>query len=130
MAETTRPGKDGNRGGFRMLRYACLGLLIALVAGTGCTRKYYRTEADKEVAGILKHKDRYPIWKIAQMHVYPDPRARFADPTNPDKPPKPPDDPATRDMSPNPQHPPLKGGVALVEGSGYIGLLAQWDALN
>ena len=42
----------------------------------------------------------------------------------------PPDDPAARDMAPNPQKPPKKAGVALVQGTGYLDLLANWDALN
>ncbi len=63
------------------------------------------------------------------MHVYPDSRARFADPTNPDRPPMPPDDPAAYDLSPNPQKP-GKPGVARVEGSGYLDLMTKWDAEN
>src|SRR5581483_5687182 len=61
--------------------------------------------------------------------VYPDPRARFADDTNPDRPPMPPDDPGSRWLSPNPQTP-GKAGVAWVEGTGYLNLLAEWNTLN
>jgi hypothetical protein len=105
-------------------------LVVALAASAGCTRRFYRNRADKEVAAVLAHKDVVPDWQIEQYHVYPDPRARFADPTNPDRPPMPPDDPAARGLSPNPQKPPHKAGIARIEGLGYLDLLAAWDAEN
>src|SRR5262249_16616036 len=73
--------------------------------------------------------DKYPFWAIENWHVYSDPRARHADPTNPDRPPMPPDDPAAYDLSPNPQKP-GKQGVVLTEGTGYLELIAQWDREN
>jgi hypothetical protein len=109
-------------------RRFCVSFCVA-AALTGCTRHYFRKDADKEVSEVLAEKDKYPAWHIEQYHVYPDPRARFADPTDPDHPPMPPDDPAARDMSPSPQKP-GKPGVALVEGEGYLKLLAQWDEQN
>jgi hypothetical protein len=99
------------------------------VGGVGCTRPFFRKRADMEVANILTEKDQYPDWQIEQYHVYPDPRARFADDSNPDCPPMPPDDPAAKDLSPNPQKP-GKAGVGLVAGQGYMDLLAQWNAEN
>ncbi len=108
-------------------------LAAGLVVHTsGCTRSYYRKEADKEVSEVLAQKDKYPAWAIENWHVYPDPRARFNDQGplgNPDHPPKPPDDPAAYALSPNPQKP-GKAGVARVEGSGYLELIAQWDKEN
>src|SRR5688500_15689738 len=80
-------------------RFAWLKLVpiaaVALVAASGCTRRFFREMTDKDVVGTLTQKNQYPDWGIEQFHVYPDPRARFADPSNPDRPPKPPDDPAT-----------------------------------
>jgi hypothetical protein len=109
-------------------------LHLLLVVGlflqtTGCTRVFYRRQADEEVSSILANKDKYPAWRIENWHVYADPRARFADPSNPDRPPKPPDDPAAYTLSPNPQHP-GKAGIARIEGSGYLELIAQWDREN
>src|SRR5204862_3312888 len=92
-------------------------------------RPFYRKKADKEVAEILAQKDKYPDWAIENWHVYADPLARFADPTDPDHPPKPPDDPAAYDLSPNPQKP-GKAGIARIEGTGYLELIAQWDREN
>src|SRR5436190_6867605 len=105
-------------------------LVVGLLASLdGCTRAFYRNSADKEVNDILAEKDRYAQWKIEQYHVYPDPRARFADPTNPDRQPAPPDDPASSELAPNPQKP-RHAGVGLIEGNGYLELLAAWDAEN
>src|SRR5439155_8201509 len=70
-----------------------------------------------------------PRWKLDQFYVYPDPRARFADWTNPDRPPMPPDDPAAQKLAPLPQKP-GKAGVEYIAGHGYIDLLAQWDEEN
>jgi hypothetical protein len=104
------------------------GGLSLQAARRGCTRQFSAT-ANKEAAAVLGQKDRFPAWKIEQYHVYPDERARYADPTNPDRPPKPPDDPAAFDLNPNPQKP-GKAGIAYIEGDGYIKLLADWDAEN
>ena len=41
----------------------------------------------------------------------------------------PPDDPASYDLSPNPQKP-GKAGIARIEGTGYLELIAQWDQEN
>src|SRR5438132_1202332 len=129
MVRQDRRGEPGNAA--RWLRKGvCILLTLGFLTGmTSCTRRFFRRAADKEVNEVLTEKDQYSQWRIEQYHVYPDPRARFADPTNPDRPPKPPDDPAAFDLSPNPQRP-GKAGVARVEGTGYLALLAAWDAEN
>lgn len=104
-------------------------LVLAVVVGSGCTRRFFRKQADREVLGLLAEKDKDPRWKIEHLHVYPDPRARFADWTNPDRPPMPPDDVAAKTLSPNPQKPGHKG-VAYIEGTGYLQVLEQWDQEN
>jgi outer membrane protein TolC len=103
--------------------------LSCLLALTGCTRAFYRQRADDQVAHILTQKDQFADWRIEQYHVYPDPRARFADQTDPDRPPMPEDDPAASKMSPHPQNP-GKAGVANIEGRGYLELLDVWDTEN
>src|SRR4051794_28073903 len=90
-------------------------MLSLLIGHTGCTRLFYREKADHEAENIIKSKDHAPNAKVEQFHVYPDPRARFADPTKPDRPPMPPDDPYTASVCPNPQHP-GKAGIAYIEG--------------
>jgi hypothetical protein len=108
-------------------------LVLATVCGlasSGCTRHFFRKEADKEVDEVLAEKDHYPQWRIDQFHVYPDPRSRFADPTNPDRPPMPPDDPAAWALAPHPQKPGHHKGIERQEGTGYLELLAAWDKQN
>src|SRR5581483_12213910 len=93
--------------------------VAASLVDSGCTRSFYRKRADVEVNDVLAEKDHFPDWKIDQWHVYPDPRARFADPTDPDHPPMPPDDPSAYDLSPHPQAP-GHAGVGTVEGKAYL----------
>jgi hypothetical protein len=109
--------------------FGLVGLALLLWLTPGCTRRFFRNAADKEVNDILAEKDRHLAWKIEQWHVYPDPRARFADPTNPDRPPMPPDDPTADRLAPHPQAP-GHAGVARVEGTGYLEILKVWDAEN
>jgi len=111
-------------------RPAVLILLAVLVSGAGCSRKHFRQRADKDVEGIITQKNVFPDWEVRNWHVYPDPRARFADPSNPDRPPYPPDDFAARALSPNPQKPGHKAGTGRFEGDGYLRALEQWDAEN
>jgi outer membrane protein TolC len=109
-----------------------LAAFLAIIAlPTGCTRKFYRNQADREVDGILTEKNVYDPWRIdSSYYLPPDPRARFAaGPGKPDRPPMPPDDPATRNLSPNPQKP-GKAGIGNFEGTGYLELMASWDAEN
>ncbi len=106
-----------------------LALAAGIFSGSACTRSYYRKKTDEEVSEILAQKDKYCDWKIENWHVYPDPRARFADSSDPDHPPMPPDDPAAHCLSPNPQNP-GKAGIARIEGTGYLELIKQWDAEN
>jgi hypothetical protein len=104
-------------------------LAVGFLVGGACTRPFYRKHADEEVSEVLAQKDKYPEWAIENWHVYADPRARFADPSDPDHPPKPPDDPAAYDLSPNPQNP-GKAGISRIEGTGYLDLIAKWDKEN
>lgn len=129
MAAIAQPGR---RHGRKLRIYVRNGLLLVSVGVLllgGCTRRFYRKSADKEVSEVLAEKDVYEPWKIEQYHVYPDPRSRFADPTCPDRPPMPPDDPAAYDLAPRPQKP-GKAGVDYIEGNGYLDLLQMWDFEN
>ena len=109
-------------------RFAFAAAILALVPG--CSRKFFRQRADKEVENVITQKNMYPDWEVRNWNVYPDPRSRFADTSNPDHPPYPPDDPAVRRLSPNPQWPTRKSGAGRVDGDGYMQLLTQWDAEN
>src|SRR5579872_6310164 len=103
-ARNERAGRSGGGRGFRVILLG--GLAVGIVLSGGCTRRFFRKRTDEQVDAIMKEKDKYPQWGLSQYHVYPDPRSRFADWTNPDRPPKPPDDPAAYLLSPNPQKAP------------------------
>ena len=47
-------------------------LLAAVLIPAGCTRRFYRKSADKQVEAVLTEKNVYPAWGIEQWHVYPD----------------------------------------------------------
>jgi hypothetical protein len=111
------------------MRFSLLSTLsLVLLIATGCTRRFYREQADKQAEEVLTEKDRDP-WKIENWHVYPDPLARFADPANPDRPPMPFDDPGAQNLSPNPQRP-GHAGYGDSEGTGYLDLIRTWDVIN
>src|SRR5262245_10216181 len=129
-AVQTPCAKGRQMGQGKMHKLLACGLLVVAILAPGCTRRFFRNSADREVESILTAKNKYPFWAIENWHVYPDPRARFADPTNPDRPPMPPDDEAARELGPNPQRPPRRAGTPRIEGTGYIDLLAMWDAQN
>jgi hypothetical protein len=111
------------------MKRSCLFAGIGLAAAAGCSREHYRARADKDVEAVISQKNIFPDWKVENWHAYPDPRARFADPSNPDAPPYPPDDYAAYVSSPNPQRP-GRGGAGRYEGDGYLKCLAEWDARN
>ncbi len=125
-SERLKPRRRG-RGLRTLLLLAALPGLLS--TGGGCTRRFYRDRADKEVDALFLEKDKYPDWKIEDFHVYPDPRSRNADWTNPDRPPMPPDDPAAYKLAPRPQKP-GHAGVQYIEGTGYLDLMACWDKDN
>jgi hypothetical protein len=95
----------------------------------GCTRAFYLKQADKEVNDILAEKDKNPLWKIEQWHIFPDPRARFANPANPNRQPMPPDDEAVWKATPHPQGP-GHAGIGRIENNTYIEMMRAWDAEN
>lgn len=66
---------------------------IGLALCGACSRSAYRERADKDAANLVSEKNRDPRWHQDDLNVYPDKRARFYDPFNPDRPPMPADDP-------------------------------------
>src|SRR5262245_46199132 len=121
-----RLGQAASRNEGRVVVFGILA--IALIFFAGCTRKFYRIDADREVEEVISGKNCSDAWRVENFFIYPHPLARFADPTNPDRPPMPCDDPGARQLSPNPQSSPK--GLPPREGTGYCDLLAKWDAEN
>ncbi len=65
---------------------------------SGCSRQFWRRQADKDTYNALAPKLSDPRWEIPRMEVTPDGRSRFFDPFDPDKEPLPPDDPAAHEF--------------------------------
>lgn len=106
-------------------------LALILVAAAGCTRRFFRERADRDVENLLTEKNVDPRWALENWYVYPDDRARFADTDHPDHPKKPPDDPAAAALAPNPQ--PLRSRFCRgmdQEGAGYLEFLEHCDRHN
>lgn len=102
-------------------------LFLGTLLGTGCTREFFRDRADTDVDRLLAQKSSDDRWPLINYWIYPHPLARFADLDPPDTPSMPPDDPAAWLTSPHPQKP---SKISYSEGTGYLDLLAQYDAMN
>lgn len=68
-------------------------LTMTLVALSGCSRAFYRQQADSEVYNLVAEKNLDPRWQLPNFDITPDPRSRHYDVTDPDCPPLTPDDP-------------------------------------
>jgi hypothetical protein len=85
---------------FMLHRSGALSLLLALLvaAASGCTRAYYRQQADSEAYQLLENGQRDPRWHLGRYKIDVDPRSRFYDPNCPDYNPMPPDDPTAHQL--------------------------------
>jgi outer membrane protein TolC len=77
-------------------------LLLSGCALAGCSRSYYRQQADAETYPIVSQRVLSPAFDIGRTRLEPAPNSRLADPFNPDATPKPPDDPAAAVFMANP----------------------------
>lgn len=74
-------------------------LSLLLLFFAGCSRAFWRKQADRDSYRLLNQKRSDPRWAVPRIDVRADPRSRFFDPYCQDKGPLPPDDPfAARDM--------------------------------
>lgn len=72
-----------------MMSLLSMGTLLS-----GCTRTFWRRQADKDSYQAITQHIGDPRWAVPRFDVTPDPRSRFFDPYDPDHAPLPPDDPA------------------------------------
>ncbi len=79
-----------------MRRYATwLAVAVAaVVLLPGCSRQFWRKQAERDTYGAIGEKLNDPRWELPRVNLTPDQRSRFFDPYDPDKEPLPPDDPA------------------------------------
>ncbi len=74
-------------------------LIVSMLAtSTGCTRPYYRRQADREVNCIIDHKSVALGEAPGEFRIDVDPKSRMFDPNSPDCPPMPPDDPISHQL--------------------------------
>jgi len=78
---------------FRLTTHATLALGWLLLVVAGCSRAFYRQQADREVYGLVECANRET--RSSLDTIEPDPASRMFDPNNPDCPPMPPDDPTS-----------------------------------
>ncbi len=102
-----------------LLRNATI-ITALLVAFCGCTRKYYRNFADRDVYRIEAERDLDWRWRVPQRAVEADPNSRIGDVNDPNHYPLIPDDPASRNfqvsaISPFEFHGWKKRGTAQIE---------------
>jgi len=76
------------------LTSAPLWLAALLVMACGCSRGYWRQQADRDVYQAIGERINDPRWQLPRVDVSPDPESRFFDPDDADHGPLPPDDPA------------------------------------
>ena len=70
-------------------------LLMASLPLVGCSRAFYRQQADSDVACMIAQKSNDPRWELPEFSIQIDPRSRYYDPYDPDAQPMPEDDPAS-----------------------------------
>ncbi|MFN0195994.1 MAG: TolC family protein [Planctomycetaceae bacterium] len=63
----------------------------------GCSRQFWRNQADKDTYSLVDEKQTDEQWDLPRIDLEPDPRSRFYDPYPIDKGPLPPDDPAAHE---------------------------------
>lgn len=76
-------------------------LAFAVLAGgfsSGCTRAFYRRQADIDAYSLIREKANHPHWGLDNYTIAVDPRSRMYDPYAIDCPPIPPDDPTSHQL--------------------------------
>ncbi|MBX3439588.1 MAG: TolC family protein [Planctomycetaceae bacterium] len=63
------------------------------VSSTGCSRSFWRKQADRDSYEATRENLSDPRWAVPRIDITPDPRSRFYSPYDPDCEPLPPDDP-------------------------------------
>ena len=84
---------DGNGTSSARLKLR-LGIISFIVLFSGCSRSFWRKQADQDAYNLLIEKTADERWNVPRIDVTPDTRSRFYDPFDLDKEPLPPDDPS------------------------------------
>lgn len=70
---------------------------VMLTAGSGCSRRFWREQAEADSYHAIAEKQNDERWLLPRVDLQPDQRSRFYDPHDPDCTPLPPDDPAAHE---------------------------------
>ncbi len=81
-----------------MVRFVLLLMLAALAPGLGCTRAYYRRQADRDVNLLVAQKAAPVGSNPADLSPAINPASRMYNVYDPDRPPMPPDDPVSHTL--------------------------------
>ncbi len=81
----------------RMARAAVLLFCVVGLMASGCSRAFYRRQADVDAYTLIEEKANHPHWDLPDYSIDVDPASRMFDPFNPDCPPMPMDDPAAHE---------------------------------
>ncbi|MCX7425129.1 MAG: hypothetical protein NTW96_05810, partial [Planctomycetia bacterium] len=73
-------------------------IVVGLAAATGCSRAFYRTQADRDVYGLEDCASGKVDTDEEGYSIQPSPKSRMFDPNCPDLPPMPPDDPVSHEL--------------------------------
>src|SRR5438874_12009211 len=73
-------------------------LAVLCLAASGCTRKYWRRQADDLSYNLIRDKQSDPRWVVERVTVATDPRSRIFEAYDPDYEPLPPDDLAAHEF--------------------------------
>lgn len=95
--ETTNKPASGRDSTAAMLRGSVLAACFVAMLAAGCSREWYRDQADEEVACLIEEKAT-PEWDVPFQSVEMDPRSRFHDAYDKVNPPMPPDDPTSHEL--------------------------------
>ncbi len=88
---------SGLGGSRRSTSMALVGLLL-LVGSTGCSRVWYREQADDAAYHLIGAAANDPRWALPDYNIYPNPASRFASEWPVDYPAMPPDDPTSHKL--------------------------------
>jgi DNA-binding MarR family transcriptional regulator len=97
-AAENRGQKSGIRnqgsGASRAVRgVAAAAILLCALFSTGCSRTFWRRQADLDAYALIREKATHPHWRLPNYTISVDPRSRMYDPYAMDCSPLPPDDP-------------------------------------
>ncbi len=79
-------------------RWLLAAALLTLGLSSGCTRAFYRRQADIDAYALIREKANHPHWRLENYSISVDPRSRMYDPYAIDCPPIPPDDPTSHQL--------------------------------